>query len=509
MIGRFIFVPFLILELIIDLDAQVQQTANEFLRPELTESIYPVIWNDSSVYISDTVQNNYTFNFDCWFKNQHLYSIKRANLWITLDPAIFFAVGYDKRDHRSTYENTRGFRISGMLYNRLLFSSELYETQARGFHSLQVFVDSFSVVPQHNRAKPFRNHAYDVASVFGCFSYRVNKHTHISIFRDIVHIGYGYRSLFLSNQAAPRTFLRIHTNQKFFAYDYLFDILQNVSLNGIINAPQSALGGFQNKYASHIFLRFFTPFGVELGIFESVIWAPFTTAYNALHLKFFNPFPLSRTFYYGLNDKNNALLGCQLKVEPFPKLFIYSQYAVDQCDVQMQRAAIQIGAKLKISESISFQTEYNRIGAYMYAHYDVLQSYSHYNQPLAHPLGANLNELLGRFRITKGNVTFLMMMSYVSGGKDNDYEQNGQNVYANPDVSGWKGGMLGHLTKTSDRLMFIDSRFYYTINPVAPYNLFCEWILQWNNLHTFPFTYHVQIGISSKFRSNEKLLSWL
>ena len=45
-------------------------------------------------------------------------------------------------------------------------------------------------------------------------------------------------------------------------------------------------------------------------------------------------------------------------------------------------------------ESLTLQTEYNLVRPYTYAHHNPEQNYAHYNQPLAHPLGANFSEML-------------------------------------------------------------------------------------------------------------------
>jgi hypothetical protein len=44
------------------------------------------------------------------------------------------------------------------------------------------------------------------------------------------------------------------------------------------------------------------------------------------------------------------------------------------------------------------QVEYNFVRPFTYSHYDSVANYTHYNQPLAHPLGANFNETILIFR---------------------------------------------------------------------------------------------------------------
>ena len=48
--------------------------------------------------------------------------------------------------------------------------------------------------------------------------------------------------------------------------------------------------------------------------------------------------------------------------------------------------------------NLDLQVEYNRARPYTYSHQDLYRSYTHYEQPLAHPLGANFGELVGLAR---------------------------------------------------------------------------------------------------------------
>ncbi len=46
-------------------------------------------------------------------------------------------------------------------------------------------------------------------------------------------------------------------------------------------------------------------------------------------------------------------------------------------------------------KNLDLQVETNRARPYTYAHFDSVANYTHYNQPLAHPLGANFQEYIG------------------------------------------------------------------------------------------------------------------
>jgi len=60
--------------------------------------------------------------------------------------------------------------------------------------------------------------------------------------------------------------------------------------------------------------------------------------------------------------------------------------------------AIQFGAKYIDAFGISnldLQFESNRVRPFTYSHYNSIANFTHYNQQLAHPLGANFQEFIG------------------------------------------------------------------------------------------------------------------
>jgi hypothetical protein len=62
------------------------------------------------------------------------------------------------------------------------------------------------------------------------------------------------------------------------------------------------------------------------------------------------------------------------------------------------KQAFQLGGKLLDVagvRNLDLQLEFNYIRPYTYEHTDIYTNYQHYQQPLAHPMGANLTEVLG------------------------------------------------------------------------------------------------------------------
>jgi hypothetical protein len=88
------------------------------------------------------------------------------------------------------------------------------------------------------------------------------------------------------------------------------------------------------------------------------------------------------------------------------------------------------------------QVEWNQTRPYTYSHYDENANYSHYKQPLAHPLGANFNEWIVSLRYQASTrLQFHSSIYLISTGEDSDSVSFGSNVIV-PNVR--RPGDFGH-----------------------------------------------------------------
>jgi len=93
---------------------------------------------------------------------------------------------------------------------------------------------------------------------------------------------------------------------------------------------------------------------------------------------------------------------------------------------------LQLGGKYVDAFGLSnldLQGEINLIRPYTYSHHTLYGSYSHYKQPIAHPLGANLKELAGIARyqpLPRLNLTGKLVLTSV--GRDTTGVNWGGNI---------------------------------------------------------------------------------
>ncbi|HET7817978.1 MAG TPA: gliding motility protein RemB, partial [Bacteroidia bacterium] len=130
-----------------------------------------------------------------------------------------------------------------------------------------------------------------------------------------------------------------------------------------------------------------------------------------------------------------------------------------------------------------FQAEYNQVSPYCYSHAKPSQSYSHYNQALAHPLGANFKEIIGILNYNKGRFFIKGKINYATMRKDSSGINFGNNIFKS-DLIALSISQNNGLKTT---LNMIDTSIGYVINPATNLSIIA--------------------GLSNRFYSNNKEFS--
>ena len=94
---------------------------------------------------------------------------------------------------------------------------------------------------------------------------------------------------------------------------------------------------------------------------------------------------------------------------------------------------IQIGAKYIDAfgiKNLDLQLEHNRVRPFTYSHFDSVANYTHYNQPLAHPLMANFQEVIGIARYQPAPKWLIEAKAiFYQQGRDSSAESYGSNIF--------------------------------------------------------------------------------
>ena len=326
----------------------------------------------------------------------NLLEVNRKDFFLAINPVIYFQEGAESGNSANIFLNKRGVTARGRIANKIGFSTTLTDNQERGPSFFQSRVLQYNAVPGVGFYKPFKKTAFDYFDARGYVTFNATKYIDIQFGYDKNFIGNGYRSLFLSDNANSYLFLKLNTKIWKFNYQNLFMELM----------PQFATSGdnlLARKYAAMHHLSMNVTKWLNLGLFESIVFG----RKQYFDFEYLNPIIFLRYVEGNVGSPDKAHVGFDFKANVAHQFQFYGQFLLDEFIAKeitknngfwANKYAYQIGAKyidaFKI-KNLDLQIESNRVRPFTYSHYDSVTNYTHYNQFLAHPLGANFQEFIG------------------------------------------------------------------------------------------------------------------
>ena len=325
---------------------------------------------------------------------------------LIINPLFHLELG--NSDSASRYVNTRAFEVKGRVGSKITFYTSFYENQAIFPDYLEdAIVDNYFVVPGQGYSKwgdHEVDHDFDFAMSNGLISYQADKHFNLQFGHGKNFIGDGYRSLLLSDNAFNYPFFKITTDFWKVKYVNIFSILQDLR-------PEFELNNtFRKKYSTTHYLSINLTKRWNLGLFETIVWEQSESG-RGFDINYLNPIIFYRPVEFSLGSASgNALLGLNTKFKLNNSAHLYGQLLLDEFRFSELKAksgwwankySYQLGAKWFDAfgvKNLTLQSEYNFSRPFTYSHLNPLQSYTHYNQGLAHPLGASFMESVSFLR---------------------------------------------------------------------------------------------------------------
>jgi len=373
--------------------------------------VKPFIKSDLNFDIDSILDLKVSSDYSNWYLrkifSEHFILLKGNGYTVIASPIINFSKGKEFVDKKNTFTNTRGFIVEGDLGKKISFFSSFYENQSIFPNYIDAYIHDNRVVPGQGYARDFKETGFDYAMSSGYVSYSINKIFAVQFGHGKHFIGDGYRSLFLSDNSFNYPYLRIQTNFGKVQYTNLYTEFQDINYflnNSLDNYDQM---GYAKKYMSAHYLSINATKKLNISLFESVIWrmnhAP---GNNGFDVNYLNPIVMLRPIEFSINSPDNVLVGLNAKYKLSFSSYFYGQLVLDEFSLidlkknngfWANKFGYQIGYKIFNFfgvENLSLQAEYNLVRPYTYAHHNPQQNYAHYNQPLAHPLGANFSEFL-------------------------------------------------------------------------------------------------------------------
>lgn len=369
------------------------------------------------------------------YKTQaNFFEVDEKDFFLAVNPVLQLQQSYEKDEDDRLFLNSRGVTIRGLIAKRVGFYTSVVENLERGPDFVQYRVDSQRAVPGAGRYNIYKNTGWDYSDARGGITFNAAKYFDFQFAYDRNFIGSGYRSLFLSDFGNNYLFLKINTRIWKLNYQNIFMEL-NPQFSAAVRSNDVLL---DKKYAVIHHLSVNATKWLNLGLFEAVIF----NRENHFELSYLNPVIFLRTAEKQNNSPDNGFVGFDFKANIKKRAQVYGQLLFDELIIKELRAGkgwwgnkfgVQVGAKvidLFGIENLDIQAEANLVRPFTYSHQDTLDNYTHYNQPLAHPLGANFVEGVGIIRyqpIPKLNITAKLI--YWKQGVDTSLRNFGADIF--------------------------------------------------------------------------------
>ncbi len=360
------------------------------------------------------------------------YEVHTPDFFLAINPVVQYVVAKESDNDQHLFLNTRGVSLRGRIADKIGFAAYVTDNQERYPLYVQEFERERQAVPGAGFYKQFKAAGgYDYFDARGHITFNVAKVIDVAFGYDKNFIGNGHRSLFLSDFSNSALFLKLNTRIWKFNYQNLFMELQtNERLGADILIPK--------KYAAMHHLDLAITKWLNLGLFEGVVFG----REDHFEFGYLNPVIFYRSIEQQSNSFDNALAGVDLKANIAKRFQLYSQFLLDEFNMVEARRAkgwwgnkwgLQAGGKYIDAfniKNLDLQVEGNVVRPFTYTHRDSVANYTHYNQPLAHPLGANFQELIGIARYQPAPKWFLQAKAiYYKQGRDTGTTSFGSNIF--------------------------------------------------------------------------------
>ncbi|WP_395063045.1 gliding motility protein RemB [Flavobacterium sp.] len=421
--------------------------------------------------------------------NENTVAIQGDDYWFTMNPIFDLQLGKSdpsKKDY--TYVNTRGIQIRGGIGAQLNFTTTIYESQGRFADYFNNYANSIrpsggnpAIIPGIGIAKEFKTDAYDFPMAEANLTFAPSKSFDLQLGYGRNFIGDGYRSLILSDGVSPYPYFKINTTFWKIKYTNTYMWLKDVRDAATVD------GTYATKFMANHYLSWNVTKKLNLGFFESVVWANQNN--RGFDMSFVNPIIFYRAVEISASSKSgNALLGLTYKYKLNNQFNFYGQFLIDEFSFSEVKAgnqswknkfAYQIGAKYFNAfniDNLLLQVEYNRVRPYVYSHSNALTNYGSSNQSLGHQWGGNAQELIAIARYHKGRYFADAKITMGIRGLDfntaTDSYNYGGNIYLSYDDNRPynTGVVIGQGNKTN--IFIADLQAGYLINPATNLKVF-------------------------------------
>ncbi len=367
------------------------------------------------------------------FETDFFY-LDKEDFRFSINPVLHFQYGADFDNTLAHYTNTRGAEIKGLLFDKVAFYSFFSENQVLYPSFVRDQTALLGALPGEGGWRNIGNDgAVDFFRYRGSISIPIFKKINFQFGHDKLFIGNGVRSLFVSDNAAPHLYGKLTARVWRFSYQTIWsEYIDQFD----IRAGDQLL---DRKYTATHHLSYNINRWLNIGLFETIVYR----RVNGFDLNYLNPVIFYKAIEWYLGSPDNALVGLDFKMNLIPNTSIYGQVLLDEFNQDQlfaenkgwwaNKYGFQLGLKyIDVAgiNQLDFQAELNAVRPFTYSHNLEGQNYTHYNQAIAHPLGSNFVEYLGRISYRPINrLKIENRIMFAQKGLDYDTLNLGGNIF--------------------------------------------------------------------------------
>ena len=329
--------------------------------------------------------------------------VRKKDFFLAANPILQWKYGRQRDGYTNVFENRKGISMRMGIEDHIFIDTKIEDLQfSRPLHIMQ-YTNKYGSTPGftfYTNSRLFNLRGLDVLNGEANLTIPIGKYAFTRFGYGREFIGNGIQSLLLSDFGG--NYLHLDFNLQIWKLRYRFMMAE---LSGKSARQERGDHLLPKKFTATHMLQFKLWDQAHLGLFESVVF----NRDRYLEWHYLLPVIFFRTVERAIGSPDNILLGLDFKTTLFNHLNLYSQFVLDEFKSSelfggdhwwANKWGFQVGASLYDVagiENLNGTVEYNTVRPYMYTHRDSMAAYTHYNSPLAHPLGANFREFIGRF----------------------------------------------------------------------------------------------------------------
>lgn len=403
-----------------------------------------------------------------------LDDFRNKNTTVAINPLFQFEGG--KSSNNTIYSINRGVKIDINFNDKVFISSSMYESLSKFPTYMNHYIDSLTVVPGMGKARNYVNgESLDYAMPIGFIGYKPNRNFYFELGNDKNFIGNGFRSLMLSDVAYSYPYFKMQTFVGKFTFQTLWAQFVDASRNW------QNTNGYDKKYGVFNTVSYTGFKNVEINLFQSVIWNNKDSLGNKREQEwgYFVPIIFFNSLNFNNGSPDNSVMGIDASYTIKKNTIVYGQFILDDFNVIeflkgkgyfQNKFGVQLGIKsfkpLGLKNAFA-RAEFNIVRPFTYANKTPAVNYTHYNEALAHPLGANFKEILldANYKVKR----FLFGGTFVIAtyGADSSNSHWGKNIYKSDYLS--QTGIFSFNNKIAQgvktNLFYANASVRYLMNP--------------------------------------------